>query len=68
VSNIPSTTTTTTNNYSKQDIKPICDAYGCCLEAIDTINVDGGLYGTITLSLCSSCKNKFNSENKNGNR
>jgi len=52
-------TTTTNNSYSNLDNKQICDAFGCSSIATETINVDGGNYGTITLNLCSSCKNKF---------
>jgi hypothetical protein len=55
----PTTTTTTNNSYSNRDNKQICNAFGCYSIATETINVDGGNYGTITLSLCSSCKNKF---------
>jgi hypothetical protein len=52
-------TTTTNNSYSNLNNKPICDAFGCSSGATETINVNGGIYGTITLSLCSPCKNKF---------
>jgi len=62
----PLPTPTTTSNCSKRHIKPICDAFGCSSGATETINVDGGIYGTITLSLCSPCKNKFNSGIKDG--
>jgi hypothetical protein len=60
-------TTTTTSNNSNLDNKQICNAFGCSYEATDTIDIDGGSYGTITLSLCSLCRNKFTGENKNGN-
>jgi hypothetical protein len=52
-------TITTKSSYSDLDNKQICNAFGCYFIATETINVDGGNYGTITLSLCSSCKNKF---------
>ena len=62
----PTTTTTTFSNYSNLNNKSICDAFGCSSGATERINLDGGIYGTITLNLCSPCKNKFKREIKDG--
>ena len=37
----------------------LCDGVGCFEEATNTIKVNAGNHGTISLSLCNICVSKF---------
>ncbi|MGB6531259.1 MAG: hypothetical protein WBF33_24390 [Candidatus Nitrosopolaris sp.] len=47
-------------NIMHSDINNICDGYGCHHRAKCKIQVKVGETRTISLSLCESCKTKFN--------
>ncbi len=51
---------TTTNYDNKLDNKNICNAFRCSKGATEKIDVNAGIFGTISLSLCSVCVKKFN--------
>jgi hypothetical protein len=42
-----------------------CEAVDCVAEATNTIKVNAGNHGTISLSLCNICVNKFIGDDKN---
>lgn len=46
-------------NKSSQTNKIICQGFLCSHNADEKIEVNAGIFGTISLSLCSSCAKKF---------
>ncbi len=40
----------------------ICDAFGCDLEAIKSIEVSAGKYGTLSINVCRKCEKIFEKE------
>jgi hypothetical protein len=46
---------------AEKSYKCICDAFGCSKEATEELEVNAGTFGTISLSLCSVCIEKFES-------
>jgi hypothetical protein len=36
-----------------------CDAFGCLKESTEKIDVNAGVFGTITLHVCKNCIRKF---------
>jgi hypothetical protein len=47
------------NSITKEINKDICNAFGCSQEATEKVNIDVGIFGTITLDVCQFCINKF---------
>ncbi len=58
------TSHTTIINDNKLNNKENCNAFGCSKGATEKINVNAGIFGTISLSLCSMCVKKFSNGNK----
>ena len=48
----------------EKSYKCICDGFGCSKGATQKIDVNAGIFGTISLSLCSMCVKKFNGKNE----
>jgi hypothetical protein len=48
------------NYYQSNDNNYVCDGYGCDSRAISNLQVKVGETRTISLSLCESCRTKFN--------
>jgi hypothetical protein len=48
-----------TKDKKKPSNKDICNAFGCFNKSIETIDVDAGIFGTITLHVCQFCIHKF---------
>ena len=48
-----------TNNKSISDYKDICNAFGCFNPSTETIDVNAGSFGKITLFVCKSCISRF---------
>jgi len=61
------TTSTTDDIIGKDANKQICYALGCSQQAIKKIIVDVGKFGTISLSLCENCIDKFVNHKEGGN-
>jgi hypothetical protein len=47
--------------------KNICNAFGCCKNATEKINVSAGTFGIISLDLCNDCVRKFVQKDKGMN-
>jgi hypothetical protein len=48
------------NNLQSDNDSAVCDGYGCYSRAKSELAVKVGPKKTISLSLCESCKTKFN--------
>lgn len=55
------------HNSLKDDQQP-CNAINCFRKATESINVDAGKFGTISLLLCKSCLTIFDIKNEKLNQ
>lgn len=53
----------TTDTSEKDLFKDICNALECNNKATQTVSINAGSFGTITLNVCKNCIGLFEGEN-----
>lgn len=56
---IKMTLKTSSINNKRSDLDICCHGYGCSNKPTEKIEVNAGLFGSLSLSLCSVCITKF---------
>lgn len=55
------------NSTAKEPNKNICDASDCLARATESIKLNAGKFGIITLKVCKECSKLFNNRKENKN-